>query len=138
MVLGWVMHCRCSSRQRTGRLSAGKSDAPPLDVWIEEGRVVHAEWGRLRDLSALEMAALLPAVGADVRFRDGERTSNRTLDLSAIDVTSRIGGGLTCWWQSGQGRARHRGGAAASRLPATGRSTRTRCACWSRSTVRGP
>jgi hypothetical protein len=77
------------SAARTGRLSTHASDGPPLEVWVEEGRVVHAEWGRLRDLSALEMAALLPP-DSDVRFNDGERTSSRSLDLSAIDVTSRL------------------------------------------------
>lgn len=74
---------------RTGRLSAHERDGFPLEVWLEQGRVVHAEWGALRDLSALEMAALLP-VRTDLGFVDGERTQNQTLDLSAIDVAARL------------------------------------------------
>ncbi|MBV9328618.1 MAG: DUF4388 domain-containing protein [Chloroflexi bacterium] len=74
---------------RTGRLSAHERDGLPLEVWLEQGRVVHAEWGALRDLSALEMAALLP-VRTDLGFVDGERTQNQTLDLSAIDVAARL------------------------------------------------
>ena len=86
------MRCRCSSRQRApvgSRLE--KVTRRRLTCGSKRGASSTPSWGRLRDLSALEMAALLPVAGADVRFRDGERTPNRTLDLSAIDVTSRMG-----------------------------------------------
>jgi hypothetical protein len=77
------------STARTGRLSARESDGPALDVWVEHGRVMHAAWGPLRALGALEMAALLPP-RADFLFADGERSQNQTLDLSAIDVAARL------------------------------------------------
>jgi hypothetical protein len=77
------------SAARTGRLFAHEDDLPPLDVWLERGRVLHATWGPLRALSALEMAALLPPRVA-CEFVDGEHTPTRTLDLSAIDVAARL------------------------------------------------
>ncbi|MBV9582778.1 MAG: DUF4388 domain-containing protein, partial [Chloroflexi bacterium] len=77
------------SAARTGRLLARPTDSPQMDVWVEEGRVMHAVWGPLRALTALEMAALLPP-HADVGFVDGERSPTRSLDLSAIDVAARL------------------------------------------------
>ncbi len=77
------------SAARTGRLFVHENDVPPLDVWLEQGRVLHATWGPLAALSALEMAALLPPRVA-CEFVDGEHTPARTLDLSAIDVAARL------------------------------------------------
>ena len=50
---------------------------------------MHAAWGPLRALTALEMAALVPP-HADFQFLDGERAPTQTLDLSAIDVAARL------------------------------------------------
>ncbi len=77
------------SAARTGRLSAHEVELPPLDVWLEQGRVMHATWGSLRALSALEMAALLPPRVA-CEFVEGEHAPSHTLDLSAIDVAARL------------------------------------------------
>lgn len=74
---------------RSGRLSATQDDGPRFEMWIDHGRVVHAAWGHMRALSALEMAAVyLPR--ANFVFSEGQRSGTRSFDLSPTDLTVRL------------------------------------------------
>jgi hypothetical protein len=74
---------------RSGRLSATQDDGPRFEMWIDHGRVVHAAWGHMRALSALEMAAVyLPR--ANFVFSEGQRSGTRSFDLSPTDLRVRL------------------------------------------------
>jgi hypothetical protein len=74
---------------RTGRLSSVQDNAPPLEAFIERGRVVDAAWGRLRALGALEMGAVfLPH--ASFVFSEGLKSPTHTFELGPMDVAARL------------------------------------------------
>ena len=73
----------------TGRLSSVQDDLPPLEVFLDRGRVVDATWGRLRALSALEMGAVF-VPHARFLFSAGVQSQTRSFDLGPMDVAARL------------------------------------------------